>query len=132
LDISPERCQKIERLYHAALEREPGGARFWTKPARAMPSGPISSTTPSLASLALAGPKPTKIEDAAQQFESLLIGQMLRSARESGSGGLNGDDADSESSTMMDVAEQQFSQLLAHHGGIGLTNLVVQGLKNDR
>jgi Rod binding domain-containing protein len=75
---------------------------------------------------------PSKIEDAAQQFESLLIGQMLRSARESGSGGLNGDDADSESSVMMDVAEQQFSQLLAHHGGIGLTSLVVQGLKKDR
>jgi Rod binding domain-containing protein len=92
----------------------------------------ISSATPVLPALAVAGPKPSKIEDAARQFESLLIGQMLRSARESGSGGLEGGEADSESSTMLDVAEQQFSQLLAHHGGIGLTNLVVQGLKKDR
>jgi Rod binding domain-containing protein len=93
---------------------------------------PISPAMPALAASVLAGPKPSKIEDAAQQFESLLIGQMLRSARESGSGGLNGDDPDSESSTMMDVAEQQFAQMLARHGGIGLTTLVVQGLKKDR
>ena len=31
---------------------------------------------------------PAKIRDAAQQFEALLIGQILRSARESGKGWL--------------------------------------------
>jgi Rod binding domain-containing protein len=91
-----------------------------------------SSTTPALASLAAVVPKPSKIEDAAQQFESLLIAQMLRSARESGSGGLDGDENDSESATMLDVADQQFATLLSHQGGLGLTNLVVQGLKKDQ
>ena len=43
---------------------------------------PVSLATPALASLSTAAPKPSKIEDAAQQFESLLIAQMLRSARE--------------------------------------------------
>jgi len=93
---------------------------------------PVSSSTPALASLAAATPKPSKIEDAAQQFESLLIAQMLRSARESGSGGLDGGDSDSESAAMLDVADQQFATLLSRHGGLGLTHLVVQGLKKDQ
>ena len=93
---------------------------------------PVSLVTPALATVGAAPPKPSKVEDAAQQFESLLIAQMLRSARESGSGGLDGDDNDSESAAMLDVADQQFATLLSHHGGLGLTNLVVQGLKKDQ
>jgi flagellar protein FlgJ len=67
-------------------------------------------------------PKPTKTAEAAKQFEALLIGQMLRSVRETG------DDQDSTSSTMLDVADQQFSQLLANNGGLGLAKMVVAGL----
>jgi Rod binding domain-containing protein len=66
----------------------------------------------------------TRIEGAAKQFEALMIAQMLRSARE------NGEDADSSSSTMMDVADQQFSQVLSNNGGMGLAKLIVQGLNN--
>jgi len=77
-----------------------------------------------------AAPKPGKIEDAAQQFESLLIAQMLRSAWEPLSGGLGDDDGDSESSVMRDLAGQQFAQMLAKNGGIGLTRLVVAGLQD--
>jgi len=68
--------------------------------------------------------KPTKIADAAQQFEALLIGQMLRSVRESA-----GDEQDSAGATMLDVADQQFSQLLAKNGGLGLAHMVVSGLE---
>ncbi|MBZ5601587.1 MAG: rod-binding protein [Acidobacteriia bacterium] len=68
--------------------------------------------------------KPTKVEDAAKQFEALLIGQMLRSAREAA----QDDDEDSGKSTMLDVADQQFSQLLANRGGMGLAKMVVNGL----
>ena len=78
-------------------------------------------------------PKPEKIEDAAQQFESLLIAQMLRSGREAASSGLgDDDDADSESSAMLDLANQQFAQTLAKQGGLGLTRLLVAGLKENR
>jgi Rod binding domain-containing protein len=62
-----------------------------------------------------------KAGDAAKQFESLLIGQMLRSAHE--------DDDDSEKSTMLDVADQQFAQVLANSGGLGLAKMIVTGLK---
>lgn len=72
---------------------------------------------------AMTQPKPTKIEDAAKQFEALLIGQMLRSARES-----SAEDDDSTKATMLDVADQQFSQLLAKNGGMGLARMVVKGL----
>jgi Rod binding domain-containing protein len=51
-----------------------------------------------------------------------LIAQMLRSAREAAS------DEDSTASTMIEAGEQQFSQLLANSGGLGLAKLVVKGL----
>jgi Rod binding domain-containing protein len=87
----------------------------------------IPQTAPAAAALAALPPaKPKKAEDAAKQFEALLIGQMLRSARESGSD----DEEDSTSATMIDVGEQQFSQLLANNGGLGLAKLVVKGLNH--
>jgi Rod binding domain-containing protein len=73
-------------------------------------------------------PKPTKAEGAAKQFEALLINQMLKTARESGSGNLSGEDEDSEGGAMRDIADQQFSQLLANHGGLGLARILVKGL----
>ena len=68
--------------------------------------------------------KPKKAADAAKQFEGLLLGQMLKSARDATSE----DDDDSSGQTMLDVADQQFAQVLANHGGIGLARLAVQGL----
>ena len=82
-----------------------------------------------LSSIAAAGappsedPKPTKIEDAPKQFEALLIGQMLKSAREASA------DEDSTGATMLDVADQQFSKLIANNGGMGLARMIVNGLK---
>jgi len=72
-------------------------------------------------------PTPKKITDAAQQFESLLIGQMLRSVREAGAG----DDEDNASATMYDVADQQFAQLLAKNGGLGLSQMIANGLNKE-
>src|SRR5260370_35891086 len=87
-------------------------------------------TPPAAALMGLvAEPKPTKIEDAARQFESILIAQMLRSGRESASGIGEEDESDSGGSTMLEVAEQQFAQMLSKQGGIGLTHMVVAGLK---
>jgi Rod binding domain-containing protein len=72
---------------------------------------------------------PAKIHDAAQQFESLLIGQILRSERESGNGWLgSGEDPASDCAT--DYAEQQFATLLARQGGLGLASLIAAGLKS--
>jgi flagellar protein FlgJ len=70
---------------------------------------------------------PTKIVEAAKQFEALLIGQMLKSVREAGAD----DDQDNASATMYDVADQQFSQLLSNHGGLGLSRMIASGLAKE-
>lgn len=69
---------------------------------------------------------PKTAEQAAQQFESMLIAQMLRSAREAG--GAGDEEGDSEKSTMLDLSEQQFAQMLAQKGGLNLSHLIIQGL----
>jgi len=71
---------------------------------------------------------PAKMKDAARQFEALLISQMLKSARESNSGGWGGETDDKSGDSMMDMAEQQLSQILAAGGGLGLAKLVIQGI----
>jgi Rod binding domain-containing protein len=68
----------------------------------------------------------TKVEGAAKQFEALMIAQMLRTARENTEGG------DSSSSTMQDVADQQFSQVLANNGGLGLAQMIVKGINQGQ
>jgi Rod binding domain-containing protein len=89
------------------------------------PSVPLLSS-----SATVAGLKSSKTADAAQQFESLLLSQMLKAGRESAAI-LGGDDDDSESSTMLEVAEQQFAQILAKSGGVGLGRLITKGLESQ-
>jgi Rod binding domain-containing protein len=72
------------------------------------------------------GDSPEKIKSAAQQFEAMLIGQMMKSSH--GPGGWMGTE-DESSSALGDMAEQQFAQLLASNGGMGLAKLVSLGLK---
>ena len=88
--------------------------------------------TPSIPLLSTFAPpadknSPQQIQGAAKQFEALLIGQMLRSVREDSEDD-DGDGSGNESSTMLDVADQQFSQLLANNGGLGMAKMIVSGL----
>ena len=73
---------------------------------------------------------PAKVRDAAQQFEALLIGQILRSARSSGEGWL-GSGGDSTSDCATDFAEQQLAATMAKQGGLGLAELISKGLRHD-
>ncbi len=71
---------------------------------------------------------PEAIKKAATQFESLLIGEVLKSARASdGSGWMDTDD-DEAGSILSDVSEQQLSQALAAGGGLGLAKTIAAGL----
>src|SRR5207248_10937360 len=73
------------------------------------------------------GRDPNKVHDAAQQCEALLLGQMLRSVRESNPGWLgSGGDATGDCAT--DFAEQQFATVMAQQGGLGLATLITKGL----
>jgi flagellar protein FlgJ len=74
---------------------------------------------------------PAKIRDAAQQFEALLLGQILRSMRESGKGWL-GSGEDSSGDCATEFAEQQFAVALAKHGGLGLADLIAAGLTREK
>ena len=73
---------------------------------------------------------PEKVRDAAQQFEALLIGQILRSARQDGSAWFSdGEDPSGEVAT--DYAEQQFAAVLAQKGGLGLADMIAKGLERS-
>ena len=71
---------------------------------------------------------PAKIHDAAQQFESLLIGELLKSSR--GAGWLGTDDEDA-GQTGIEMGEQQLSRMLASAGGLGFSKMIESGLKTD-
>ncbi len=72
---------------------------------------------------------PQRIAGAAQQFEALMIGQMLKSMHESDDGGWTGTDNDDAGAQTVELAEDQLAQALAHQGGLGLAHMVVRGLK---
>lgn len=70
---------------------------------------------------------PAKVRDAAQQFEALLIGQMMKSMHDSEGGWLGtGDDQSSDSA--MQYGQEIFAQAMAKNGGLGLTKMIVSGL----
>lgn len=75
---------------------------------------------------------PEKITDAVQQFETLLIEQLLRSMRANGSEGWMGTGEDSSSETLMEYAEQEFARVIAANGGFGLAKIIGDGLSSDR
>jgi flagellar protein FlgJ len=76
---------------------------------------------------------PAKIQQAARDFEALLLAQMLKSEREASGGGLTGDGADDNeaNSTMIELGEQQLAQALASSGGFGIAKMVVIGLAKN-
>ena len=86
------------------------------------PIGRISSAAPRQPDT------PAKVLDAAQQFESLLLSQILRAARESGGGWMGSKDASAACAT--DYAEQQFASVMAKNGGLGLAALIAKGLES--
>ena len=72
-----------------------------------------------------------KTESAACDFEALLIGELLKSSREAGGGGWLGTGDDDAGCIGVEMAEQQFAQMLAKRGGLGLAALISQGLSRD-
>ncbi|HUI54278.1 MAG TPA: hypothetical protein VLY04_04865 [Bryobacteraceae bacterium] len=70
---------------------------------------------------------PAKIRDAAQQFEAILLSQILQSAHTSEGGWLgNGSDAASDCAT--GFAEQQLAVAVARQGGLGLAKVIAEGI----
>jgi Rod binding domain-containing protein len=86
-----------------------------------MAISPIFTAAPAAAA-APPDAKPKSPAEAATQFEGILIAQMLKSVRE------ERDQEDSTGSSMLDMADQQFSKVLADNGGLGLSKLIVKSM----
>ncbi len=67
--------------------------------------------------------KPKNPAEAAQQFEALLLTQMLRAAHASEF------QEDPTADNMWDMAAQQFAQVLSKNGGLGLARMIQTGLE---
>jgi len=71
---------------------------------------------------------PGRIQEAARQFEALLITQLLRASRSSGGEGWLGTGEDQAASSAMEMAEEYFAQALASQGGLGLARMICEEL----
>jgi Rod binding domain-containing protein len=76
--------------------------------------------------------KHSKIVHAASQFESLLIGEMLKSVREASDDGWLGGGSDSSAESAFGVAETQFAQSISEHGGFGLAKTIERALEPNK
>lgn len=77
---------------------------------------------------------PAKIHQAAQQFESLLMSQLLKTAHDDSDGWLGTGDDDTASAAM-GIAQEQLAQAMSARGGLGLAAIIEKGLTkstNDR
>jgi Rod binding domain-containing protein len=70
-----------------------------------------------------------EVRDAARQFESLLLSELLKSVREASGSGWLGTGEDAAGDSAMGLAQEQFAQALAQSGGLGLSKLIAGGLE---
>ena len=92
--------------------------------------GPLPTPGQFLPALLEARPefKTNRVEDAAQEFEAMLIGLLLKSAREAGS--VFGDeDQMTGGEGYLELAEQELAKTLAGSGIFGFSRLLLQDIK---
>jgi flagellar protein FlgJ len=71
---------------------------------------------------------PEKIREAASQFESLLIGQVLKSMHEDGVEGWLGTGEDQTAASAMSLADEYLAQSISKNGGLGLAKMIARQL----
>src|SRR5215471_6724043 len=91
----------------------------------------IASIGPPVASLVNrnSGKHSDELKKAAESFEALFVGQLLKSARESASVGGLGDE-DNAGGTMMEMAEEHLAQQIAQGGGCGFAKTILAQLSS--
>lgn len=87
----------------------------------------VAEQTQLSAGTSLDSSRPRSVAQVGQQFESLLIAELLRAAHDEGGSWL-GSGEDGASSSAMSVAEESLAQALASQGGFGIGDLVTQSL----
>jgi Rod binding domain-containing protein len=72
-----------------------------------------------------------KVKDAAEQFEALMMSELLKTSREASSdSGWMGTGDDQAGQTSLDMAEQQVASVMAKAGGLGMREFIMRGLKS--
>lgn len=91
---------------------------------------PLSALGPTALNAPANSNSPEKIKGAAQQFESLMISELLKTARGEGdgSGWMGTGDEDQAGQTGLDMAEQQLANVMSKAGGLGMQKFIMQGL----
>lgn len=85
----------------------------------------LSQAGADLTANASATSKDVRVHKAAEQFEALMIGEMMKTVREGGAeGGWLGSGDETGDDTAISMAESQFSQAMAAHGGLGLARMI--------
>lgn len=84
---------------------------------------PVNLSSPLGTRLSEPTSHPTDIHDAAQQFEALLIGEMLKASHQESSGWL-GDSEDAAGQQATALAEEHLAKALATKGGLGLAKTI--------
>ncbi len=72
---------------------------------------------------------PAALEEAAVQFEALIVGMMLKASREASLGDGILDNAQSQQ--YLELMDQQVAMALARQGGLGFGKLLVEGVRED-
>jgi Rod binding domain-containing protein len=73
-------------------------------------------------------PTRQQIETAAQQFEGLLLHQLLKSASGGDGGWMGTGEEDTAGLQALDLAQEQFAAALSARGGLGLAKMVIPQL----
>jgi Rod binding domain-containing protein len=76
-------------------------------------------------------PHAAKAAEAAEQFEALMIGFMLKSGREAGSSSWLGGGDDAAGGSAIGYAEEQLARALSSKGGLGLAKMITAGLEDQ-
>lgn len=74
---------------------------------------------------------PEKIHSAATQFESLLLGQVLKSMHEDGEEGWLGSGEDQTAASAMSLADEYLAQAITTSGGLGLAQMIERQLATN-
>ncbi len=73
----------------------------------------------------------SKLRKAAEDFEGLLLGQMLQSIRESALGGWQ-ENHDQAGAVALEMAESQLAQVMASQGGLGIARTLQASMKSRK
>lgn len=82
---------------------------------------------PAVTGVVSASAQPHDVKKAAQQFEALLLTELLRSAHGE-QGGWLGTGEDSTASSAIGLAEEALAQSISAKGGLGLSDLITRDL----